>query len=449
MRAAGSRLDERVSGRGAGTESQVRRHAARLLRERANDGEMIIAVARMILSAALLVRYLILEGPGHGDPATRVVRRVVGSCLVIGLSALLVRRARAQALGRAAHTLCSVWDALVCFFALRANILWAGSGYDGILRMPDVAFLSVLVFGSALRLHWEAVVASLVLNAGSLAVLVGLDRATNGPTIVAVKDVEIVCMQLAVAAAAALVCVWATGRLVRHLAREGERVTRGRRYLDEMLREHHDLRTLLSTASLQLGLVKRDRGAFDVVDRLDVIERAVGGIAAIVSDIKSRTFGELAVTAELSEASLEAILDSAVGLARDRFATVAIQTECRTAIPRVRIFGGDRALTHVLVNVLVNACEGDGDRRPSRVQVRATSVAPAARVLIEISDDGPGFLPQLLEIPWRGGLTTKRDGTGLGLTLISDLVNASGGTICLQNPPEGGARVVLSLPSCT
>ena len=260
--------DVRVSDEGAGTEGRVQRHVAVLLRGRANDGEMVIAVARMILSVALLVRYFILEGPGHGDPATRVLRRVTGSLLVIGLSALIMRRARAQALGRSAHTLCSVWDALVCFLGLRANILGACPGYDGILRMPDVAFLSVLVFSSALRLYWEAVVTSLLLNAASLAALISLDGAVNGPEVVAVKDVEIVCMQLAAAAAAALVCVWATCKLVRHLAGEGDRVARGRRYLDEMLLEHHDLRTLLGTATLQLGLVKRDIGGSDAAERL-------------------------------------------------------------------------------------------------------------------------------------------------------------------------------------
>ena len=112
------------------------------------------------------------------------------------------------------------------------------------------------------------------------------------------------------------------------------------------------------------------------------------------------------------------------------------------------VFGDDARHRMVRgVNILANACEGDGERGPSRVDVRLESAPDAESVVVEFADDGPGFPAQLLDTPCRGGMTTKRDGTGMGLALVANLVGASGGSLRLRNAPKGGARVLLSLRS--
>jgi C4-dicarboxylate-specific signal transduction histidine kinase len=99
-----------------------------------------------------------------------------------------------------------------------------------------------------------------------------------------------------------------------------------------------------------------------------------------------------------------------------------------------------------MVNLLVNACEGDGSRCAKSVIVSVTSDTPArGLVTFELTDDGPGFSVALLEASTRGGLTTKTTGTGLGLSLVAHIVEASGGTVHLRNLPESGASVSISL----
>ena len=46
-------------------------------------------------------------------------------------------------------------------------------------------------------------------------------------------------------------------------------------------------------------------------------------------------------------------------------------------------------------------------------------------------------------------MTTKSRGTGLGLSTVKRLVEAHGGTIDVDCPPEGGTTVVISLPLAT
>jgi signal transduction histidine kinase len=419
----------------------------RLVVAYANDGEMVIAVARLALIILFLFRYVFDRHPGFGDSAPHFAQRIVAHLVGIAFSIWIVRYARTRRLGLGAHLSLTATDAVLCFLSLRTNILWADA-WAGLLRMPDVAFLAVLIFASGLRLHQSAVVLALVLNVTSLILLVRIDRAVHGARLTyGMNDVQIIALQLAAAGAAAATSVWAARRALRQLAAESERVARGRRYLHEVLREHHDVRTLLSTARLQLDFLRRDRDRDDGAPRVAAVERAVVEIGEVLDDIKRRTFAELAVADDIAEVDPGPLVDSALAVARDRFPAATIVASLPEALPRVLIFGGERALAHVIVNVLVNACEGDGTRHAARVavQVSPEPAGRARRVVFEIVDDGPGFRPDLLQGSLKGGLSTKASGTGLGLSLIAGIVEASGGTIRLENAAPAGARVLLSL----
>ncbi len=67
-------------------------------------------------------------------------------------------------------------------------------------------------------------------------------------------------------------------------------------------------------------------------------------------------------------------------------------------------------------------------------------------VRIDISDSGPGVDETLLDRVFQPFFTTKAKGTGLGLAITRRLVEEHGGTINLQNNPEGGASFILRFP---
>ena len=70
------------------------------------------------------------------------------------------------------------------------------------------------------------------------------------------------------------------------------------------------------------------------------------------------------------------------------------------------------------------------------------------RLLVDIADNGPGIPEE-----GRGRLfqpfqfSTRRDGTGLGLTIARDLVQAHGGTLTLQRTGSGGSTFRMNLPA--
>ncbi len=104
----------------------------------------------------------------------------------------------------------------------------------------------------------------------------------------------------------------------------------------------------------------------------------------------------------------------------------------------------DRAqLEQVMINLLRNARESDGAAEDIEVAV----LRVGADWRIEVRDRGPGMNEQVLSNALLPFYSTKRSGTGLGLALTREIVEAHGGRITLVNREGGGLCVALSLPA--
>jgi signal transduction histidine kinase len=68
------------------------------------------------------------------------------------------------------------------------------------------------------------------------------------------------------------------------------------------------------------------------------------------------------------------------------------------------------------------------------------------KVRIDIEDGGQGVPADLLAKIWDPFFTTKDKGTGLGLGIVKNIVEAHGGSIGITNREEQGARVTIELP---
>jgi C4-dicarboxylate-specific signal transduction histidine kinase len=72
--------------------------------------------------------------------------------------------------------------------------------------------------------------------------------------------------------------------------------------------------------------------------------------------------------------------------------------------------------------------------------------ADAEQFVVTIDDDGPGIPPDVAGVLFDPYVTTKRDGTGLGLTIVKKIVMDHNGSIEAGKGPLGGARIKLVLP---
>jgi signal transduction histidine kinase len=106
-------------------------------------------------------------------------------------------------------------------------------------------------------------------------------------------------------------------------------------------------------------------------------------------------------------------------------------------------FQADRVLlSRALSNLLLNARESGGDAHHVEVHV----AADAQTVRFEVLDRGSGIPAEMKERLFEPYASTKRRGSGLGLSLVRDIARQHGGDVRLENRDGGGARALLILP---
>jgi signal transduction histidine kinase len=121
--------------------------------------------------------------------------------------------------------------------------------------------------------------------------------------------------------------------------------------------------------------------------------------------------------------------------------TIEIDEGCRVQV--------DPALfEHVIDNLLVNVAT----HTPAGTTARLTAWREGERIVVELTDDGPGIaaddLPHLLDRFYRGGDESHRvstRGLGLGLALAAEVVGSHGGTLEVGSASQGGARFTFDV----
>lgn len=100
-------------------------------------------------------------------------------------------------------------------------------------------------------------------------------------------------------------------------------------------------------------------------------------------------------------------------------------------------------LQRVLLNLLINAAQAmDGEG-----EVELACEPGPSRVLVAVSDRGPGIPIEQREQVFEPFFTTKVRGSGLGLAIARQAIEAHGGSIAVEDAPGGGARFLVTLPS--
>jgi two-component system, NtrC family, sensor histidine kinase HydH len=144
---------------------------------------------------------------------------------------------------------------------------------------------------------------------------------------------------------------------------------------------------------------------------------------------------------EVMERSLKAVT------AQGASAKVQIHRDYAPDLPPVLLDEGlcEQAFT----NLLLNACEAMGEQGGElriRIHPALSERGAVGEVAVEIQDTGPGVPPELKEQIFNPFVTTKKTGVGLGLAIVSKIVDAHGGTLTMASSPGQGACFLLTFP---
>jgi two-component system sensor histidine kinase BaeS len=218
------------------------------------------------------------------------------------------------------------------------------------------------------------------------------------------------------------------------LARDAERAV--------LLSVSHDLRTpLTSIRGYAEGI---EDGTVDPGEAAAVVGREAARLERLV--------GDLLALARLRQGVLEVRSEPVDLGAVAREAEERVRPRAREAGVEVRIEGGPAPATadhgrtlQVVSNLLDNAI-----RVSPPGEAVIVSVAPGE---LRVADCGPGIpeaeLPRAFErfhLRARAG-NGSAEGAGLGLAIVHELTEAMGGSVAVENVPDGGAQFTVRLPS--
>jgi signal transduction histidine kinase len=185
------------------------------------------------------------------------------------------------------------------------------------------------------------------------------------------------------------------------------------------------------------------KGSADLLARRSATDPMSRELGEIISSEVDRT--NLLVTRFLSFArplepqretiDITEVIDRAAGHAH-----VEIVRDYSPDVPPLAI---DPALIEqVFINLLSNAAQASEPGAPVTVSTRRT----AQRIEIDVIDRGSGIPPDKMETIFNPFFTTKQTGVGLGLAIVSKIVNGHGGKMTVDSEPGKGSTFRVCLP---
>ncbi|MCL5670735.1 MAG: ATP-binding protein [Acidobacteria bacterium] len=144
---------------------------------------------------------------------------------------------------------------------------------------------------------------------------------------------------------------------------------------------------------------------------------------------------------------IAAMVDHALKAARDRWpdSKVRVERQYAAELPPVPL---DAELTEqVFTNLVFNAYEAMGAEGGTlRVEIAKKEIDGRQGIEVDLRDTGPGVPPELREQVFNPFFTTKNEGVGLGLSIVSKIVDDHGGWIRVQPNSENGACFRVFFP---
>jgi len=195
-----------------------------------------------------------------------------------------------------------------------------------------------------------------------------------------------------------------------------------------------------------------------------VAERKLGGYSARSADhqidlILDQARRVMTITRQIGEFSLQRpliptfidlnalIKSTCTFISFDkRFRGVSLQQDLAAGLPALYVVSDH--IVQVLMNVLINAADALEGREEHAPTIRVETRLDGDFVVLTVSDNGPGIVPENLGRVFDAHFTTKPPGrgSGLGLSLCRSLVQQDGGDIRVTSVAGQGATVRIALP---
>ncbi len=205
----------------------------------------------------------------------------------------------------------------------------------------------------------------------------------------------------------------------------------------------HEMRNPLSSIKMNLQALCR-------AAELDAKHRELGEIALgqsrrlenMLTDLLS--FGK-PVDLNIQSLSFEDLAKATLEVVNDAVTQNGVAVEVEDLLDETTLHMDKEQMCRALTNLVRNALEAIPSGGQITLRAKRHS-EESGQVEIAVLDSGPGLTSEALERAFQPFFTSKPDGTGLGLPNVKKIVDLHGGSLILENRPDGGAAAIMILP---
>src|SRR3984885_6331899 len=145
---------------------------------------------------------------------------------------------------------------------------------------------------------------------------------------------------------------------------------------------------------------------------------------------------------DLTKILVRNLFENLNSLMRPSFEKKHIELEIILRDPTLSIEADNNLLEQVMINLLVNAVEAVKERENPRITLSA-EITSNNKTLVKIADNGMGMPPELQEKIFIPFFSTRKNGSGIGLSLCKQIMLLHKGNILVQSTEGTGSSFIL------
>ena len=216
----------------------------------------------------------------------------------------------------------------------------------------------------------------------------------------------------------------------------------------------HEIKNPLGSISIYIQLIEKiikkniDNSSqcfLELKDYCAIIKEEIGRLE---DTINSFLFSVRKLELNLEEININSLILSTVDFLKYEIENNNINIEIKFDRDNLIMRIDERYIKQSLINIIQNAIDSILEKNEKNykkeIQIKLKTVDNFALIIIE--DNGMGIKEELLPKIFEPYFTTKRHGTGLGLTNVARIIEAHNGNINIESEYKKGTKVIIKLP---
>ena len=206
---------------------------------------------------------------------------------------------------------------------------------------------------------------------------------------------------------------------------------------------NHPLGSILNNANAAKRFLEHKEPDLDEIREIigDIIseDKRAGDVIAKLRSLMKKT------DIEYTQLDINTVIEGVLKLTNSEivFNQISLSKRFEENLPKLN--GDSIQLQQVFLNLIMNAMDAMRDSQVKHLTI-STSQHDAQFILVCVMDSGAGFDENEKDHLFKPFFTTKKEGMGMGLSVIKTIVNAHCGDIWPENNQDGGASFFVKLP---